>query len=148
MEQDSEYLAQMVLRDAISQSTGKHNPCIQAKALQVARRLGTLQAIYAYFTARTQGARAEDVCSATAGVETVGDGTAWLLMLAIFCIGALFGCLVHKFCFTAHPPRARKRNVATQSQTTYTSLRGVEQPRFHPLPDQAHGASVDEANHD
>eukprot|EP00971_Amphidinium_carterae_P264555 5248027-Amphidinium_carterae.1 len=33
------------------------------------------------------------------------------------------------------------RTIWVQSQTTYTSLRGVTNPRFLPLGDQAHGAA-------
>jgi hypothetical protein len=36
-----------------------------------------------------------------------------------------------------------KRTVAVQSQTTYTSLRGVVQPRFHVLPERDSGAWSD-----
>jgi hypothetical protein len=155
LEGDDEYLQQCVLRDKISSEPHKKNWDIQNKALDVARRLGKLEAINAWcvtFLANAMRARAEESCSADAHKGNNDDPWTFVIVLAsfFFIVGMLAGALLYHICskrrraiIGADPPvreAVQKRDVGVQSQTTYTSLRGVVQPRFHPLAEESHGA--------
>jgi hypothetical protein len=136
---DEEYLEQMVLRDEISQSPEKQHPDVKAKAVKAARQLGVLENILAtYIVARAPGVRGEDgTCPI---IEANAD---MLFMVVVFLVGMMCGILVMwlkgKFSKWLTP----SRNVIIQSQTTYTSVRGNPNPRFLPLPHEAHGAHTD-----
>ena len=66
-----------------------------------------------------------------------------------FVFGIAVGIAAHKFCrwmFDEEPialvDPPLQRSVAVQSMTTYTLLRNSANPRFHPLPEYAHGANI------
>jgi len=152
LEGDTEYLHQAVLRDQISDEPWKKHWDVQRKAERVARKLGSLEAIhawYAAFLANTARARAEDTCSAAGKPDNGGWFMLAFLLLLAFACGAILGGLVMKFLYKNRDddnPRlaaggvvAARRDVGVQSQTTYTELRGNLNPRFHPLPDNSHG---------
>ena len=69
------------------------------------------------------------------------EGWGWLIkwLLVAMMIGMLLmmilACLCYRRCH-----RKQKRTIATQSQITYTEVRGCLDPRFHPLADFQHGA--------
>ena len=130
---------------------------LNLKALDVARRLGKLETInawYVTFLANTMRARAEQSCPANARNEDSGDPWTFIIVLASFflIIGMLAGALLYHICSKrrramiaeAPPPQANgtpeRRSIGVQSPTTYTYLRGVIQPRFLPLSDESHGA--------
>ena len=154
LEGDEEYLQQCVLRDKISAEPHKKHWGVQEKAIAVARRLGKLETIHAWYAtllANTMRARAESdlqpySCPAAAAPKGNFDHLVLLILGIVFICGAILGALMFHFCCTkrnrAPPINAppEKRSVGVQSQTTYTSLRGVIQPRFHPLPEDSHGA--------
>ena len=169
LEGDDEYLQQCVLRDQISAEPHKKHWDVQRKAISVARRLGRFDAIHAWYAtllANTMRARADDTCAPTGNgqmaiystavaqsIPIIGGMSPWTLIMLISFIlvvcGAILGAyMFHKFCSRRVPaPEApviqvvpEKRTIGVQSQTTYTSLRGVTQPRFHPLPEDSHGA--------
>lgn len=49
-------------------------------------------------------------------------------------LGFLGAAYLLGYCQRRRPPaRVTYRNVQVQSQTTYTSVRGAEQPRFYPV---------------
>ena len=129
-----------MLRDVTSERPEIHNPGIQGKAIQVAKAKGILGAIYTYYATLSRGAEATDTCTI---VDEPQDNCfyAWMFMLFIFVMGMAFGWLLKTF-LSPKEAKATQRSVATQSQTTYTELRGVANPRFHPLPDTSHGAEV------
>ena len=134
---DEEYLAQMVVRDKLSPDPSLISPDVQRKARQVAERLGVLTAILEFHSMAYASAQdpEEGTCPSISGGNT---GSAWIFMLIIFMIGALTAIVFIKF-LEWLKPKVQKRTVATQSQTTYTSIRGVAEPRFLPLPEHSHG---------
>jgi hypothetical protein len=157
LEGDDEYLQQCVLRDKISSEPHKKNWDIQNKALDVARRLGKLEAInawYVTFIANTMRARAEQSCPATTSHDNNDSPWTFVIVLAsfFFIMGMFAGALLYHICckrrramVADNPPQAgnnapEMRSIGVQSQTTYTYLRGVIQPRFLPLADESHGA--------
>jgi RNA:NAD 2'-phosphotransferase (TPT1/KptA family) len=91
-------------------------------------------------------------CDAQAAVNDTSDHSFVLiigLLMITFMLGIAVGIAVHKFYrwMTDKEPIALidpplQRSVAVQSMTTYTLLRNSANPRFHPLPEYAHGANI------
>ena len=126
----------MVLRDTLSATPETLNPWIRETATKVAKQLGKFAAIMEFYNKGIRGARGEDVCMAE--MPESSSMTAWLFMLVVFLLGVFVGWCLNK-CLTGQKAPILTRNVATQSQTTYTELRGCINPRFHPLPEVSHG---------
>jgi hypothetical protein len=123
-----------------------------------------IHAWFATILANTMRARAEESCAPTGSGELALPNHAvgqmhtsptlssfpWHYLL-IFCFiliacGAILGAYLYHKCCTRRaiapgvpPEQVAKRTIGVQSPTTYTSLRGVTQPRFHPLPEDSHG---------
>jgi hypothetical protein len=153
LEDDEEFLTQMVLRDTLSETPELLNPWIQQQAIRVAQRLGKYVAIMDLYHRTVRGANAEDTCPivlaempkpVTLAEMPIGPLWFWfvsaIVMLLMFLLGCMCGWLLKRSSGRKAPST---RNISTQSQTTYTSLRGCTVPRFHPLPEMAHGASVE-----
>jgi hypothetical protein len=76
---------------------------------------------------------------------TVSDGFELLLMfLGVWMMFEIYA-RVRQWLLRLVPMMIR--DVATQSQTTHTALRGVTTPRFLPLPERSHGATVGTVPH-
>ena len=157
LEGDAEYLQQCVLRDQISNEPHKKNWDAQDKAIRIAKRLGEFDRIHAWCAtvlASTMRARAEQSCPATARPDNNDDPWTFVIVLAsfFFIMGMFAGALLYHVCskrrraMVADAPQQagnnapEQRSNGVQSQTTYTYLRGVIQPRFLPLADESHGA--------
>ena len=65
---------------------------------------------------------------------SISNWTTPLLLPLVLLLGILIGCVLHARFYVKVPAMT---SVATQGPTTYTALRGVEQPRYQPLPDNA-----------
>jgi hypothetical protein len=61
--------------------------------------------------------------------------------LGLACVGLFV--ILKRLVWQSAPTTPMRRNVATQSQCTYTSTRGVEQPRFLCLDSGRQGAFLD-----
>jgi hypothetical protein len=149
---DEEYLAQMVVRDSLSPDPTLLSPDVQAKARRVAERTGALAAIlqfHAVAYANMKASADDGTCKA----QEEGGGNsidAWLFMLFIFILGMAIASLVNHVWKWLKPKgvpqrsvatqtEKSERSIATQSQVTYTYVRGVQDPRFLPLPEHSHG---------
>ena len=142
LEQDDEFLAQMCLRDQLSSTPELFHPEIQQTAIQVAQRLGRYAAILEMGRGMVRGARGEDSCPA----ETLGDNAessfpAFVFTVVVFALGMLVGWILKWY--TGRKAHVHHRNMAVQSQCTYTEVRGSLNPRFLPLPDNSHGANAE-----
>ena len=141
LEKDEVYLMQIVLRDAFSQAPDRQSPLVQKRAIQVAERLGVLAQIYAYYS-QLVGANGFEVAvkmgTEVAEMHTKFDSIPIFAVVLTLFLG-IFTFMCFKWLFTGQKVKTT-RDIGVQSQTTYTAIRGSTNPRFHPLPDESHGA--------
>ena len=149
---DDEFLTQQVLRDRISQNPERQHPAVQSTAVYVAKALGVLNIILAtYGASRVGGANAQAVTvfdpkAMTCYTYDWGNPQVTIFLCLFSMTLGMFIACVCNHCLGWRPKKPIKpstRNVSTQSQTTYTSLRGCLTARFLPLPDVSHGAHQD-----
>jgi hypothetical protein len=134
---DDEFLTQMVLRYEISKEPELQHPDVREKAMDAARYLGVLNQILAtYIVARAPGADGVDPeqCKAT----DRGESPEIWLLIDIFLLGMFLAWIIN---YIKSKWRRPTRTVSTQSQTTFTSVRGAANARFLPLPEYSHGAT-------
>ena len=102
--------------------------------------------------AQTAQAEAQEIQVRTSETACPGGEdreAVWLAMSAMTLVGMTTVCAITvammmrgKAAGHMTPERAvlrETRTVGTQSQTTYTALRGCSMPRFLPLPEHSHG---------
>ena len=99
----------------------------------------------AYGWQQGQGAPNEDLCIAQAinpyAVQH-SEESSWIPLLLLLLCTFLLGCGFTAYIMYRHQrdkPVPLKRSVCVQSQTTYTGIRGVMNPRFQPLLENSHG---------
>jgi RNA:NAD 2'-phosphotransferase (TPT1/KptA family) len=134
---DDEFLTQMVLRNEISLEPELQHPDVRDKAWEAARWLGVLNQILAtYAVARAPAAQGLDPEQCQAGDR--GESLNILLLVFTLILGMTIAWI---FNFIKSKWRRPTRTMSTQSQTTYTGVRGVANARFLPLPENSHGAT-------
>ena len=145
-----------MLRDEISQNPELKHRDVRRKAERVAREKGILEDIWRYWgtllmAQNIPGARAEGQCSADSNHS---DFLLWYIILITLTIGIGLGIWISRMFERRNAPMivveqpavqntTATRNIGVQAQTTYTAVRGVQNPRFQPLPEASHGAFSD-----